>query len=236
MEKRISLELRGRKKSELESLDLSGAKTGGELEGLSEEFQNLTDLSLQNSSLTNIKLFPKLANLTRLDLSENRLSKGLEVLLDCPKLKYLLINENKFKELDSLEPLKNFKSLTHLDLAGNDFEDEDLKTKIFLMLPQLENLDGEDKDGNEAKSEGDDEDEEEDSDDEGEEEEESDEDDDGPGLSALYDNTGLLDEDDEEDFDAAGDVEGSDDDDLDEEEDEGQESQKGQKRKLEDAD
>ena len=44
-------------------------------------------------------MFPKLASLTKLDISENRLSKGLEVLKDCPNLKFLSINDNKFKEV-----------------------------------------------------------------------------------------------------------------------------------------
>jgi acidic leucine-rich nuclear phosphoprotein 32 family protein A/C/D len=48
-------------------------------QGLTEEFKSLKELDLKNSSLTHIKLFPKLPALTKLDLSENRLSKGLEV-------------------------------------------------------------------------------------------------------------------------------------------------------------
>merc|ERR1712018_400658 len=80
MDNRIGLELRGKKKSEVTELDLSGCNTGGEIVGLTEEFSALEQLDLQNTSLTNIKLFPKLAKLKKLDLSGNRLSKGLEVL------------------------------------------------------------------------------------------------------------------------------------------------------------
>ena len=69
------------------------------LQGLTDEFVKLEELDLKNASLTHIKLFPKLASLTKLDISENRLSKGLEVLKDCPKLKFLSINDNKFKEV-----------------------------------------------------------------------------------------------------------------------------------------
>ena len=79
-------------------------------------------------------MFPKLASLTKLDISENRLSKGLEVLKDCPNLKFLSINDNKFKEVRlltlikssifdffmtqvaTLEPLKALSKLTHLDI------------------------------------------------------------------------------------------------------------------------
>jgi len=238
MDKRISLELRGRKKCEVETLDLSGAKTGGELDGLTDEFETLSDLNLQDSSLTNIKLFPKLPSLTRLDLSLNRLSKGLEALTESKQLKFLTLSDNKFKDLDCFEPLKGLECLTHLDVAGNDFELEasDLKLKIFELLPQLEYLDGEDKDGNEVNE--DEEDDDEEDEDSGEEEESSDDEEDGPGLSALYDNTALLDEDDEDDFDANGAEGGEDEDeDIDDEEEENDEDDesKAKKRKIDEA-
>ena len=102
MDNRIGLELRGKKKAEVTQLDLSGCNTGGEIVGLTEEFSALETLDLQNASLTNIKLFPKLANLTKLDLSGNRLSKGLEVLKDCPSLKSLSLSNNKLKEIQLL--------------------------------------------------------------------------------------------------------------------------------------
>ena len=240
MDTRIGLELRGKKKSEVTILDLSNCKTGGEIDGLTEEFSALENLDLQNASLANIKLFPKLTNLKKLDLSENRLSKGLEVLKECKNLRTLSLNNNKFKEVDAIEPLKDLEFLTHLDIIeGNEFE-EDIRSKVFKLLPSLLFLDGVDKDGNEAKSEGEDGEEEEldDEEDSDEDEEDSDsDDDDGPGLSALYDNTALLDEDDEADFDAeaVGDVSSDDLGDEDEDEEEAQTS-KGQKRKLEDGD
>jgi len=239
MDIRIGLELRGKKKSEVTVLDLSNCKTGGEIDGLTEDFSALESLDLQNASLSNIKLFPKLPSLKKLDLSENRLSKGLEVLKDCKNLRNLSLTNNKFKEIETLEPLKDLQFLTHLDIMeGNEFEDPDTKTKVFKMLPHLLFLDGVDKDGNDAKSEEDgEEDEEEDLDDEdsGEEEESESDEDDGPGLSALYDNTANLDDDDEADFDAeaAGDESS---DDMGEEEEEEAQTSKGQKRKLEDGD
>ena len=62
-------------------------------------------------------MFPKLASLTKLDISENRLSKGLEVLKDCPNLKFLSINDNKFKEV-KLMTLKS-SILTFYGSGGN---------------------------------------------------------------------------------------------------------------------
>ena len=238
MDIRIGLELRGKKKSEVTVLDLSNCKTGGEIDGLTEDFSALENLDLQNASLSNIKLFPKLPSLTKLDLSENRLSKGLEVLKECKNLKNLSLINNKFKDIETLEPLKDLEFLTHLDIIeGNEFEDPDARNKVFKLLPHLQFLDGVDKDGNDAKSEEDGEEEEElDDEDSGEEEESESDDDDGPGLSALYDNTANLDDDDEADFDAeaAGDV--SSDDLGDEEEEEEAQTSKGQKRKLEEGD
>merc|ERR1712013_890634 len=212
--------------SEVTVLDLSNCKTGGEIDGLTEDFSALENLDLQNASLSNIKLFPKLPSLTKLDLSENRLSKGLEVLKECQNLKNLSLINNKFKDIERLEPLKDLEFLTHIDIIeGNEFEDPDARNKVFKLLPHLQFLDGVDKDGNDAKSEED-----------GEEEESESDDDDGPGLSALYDNTANLDDDDEADFDAeaAGDV--SSDDLGEEEEEEEAQTSKGQKRKLEEGD
>ena len=241
MDNRIGLELRGKKKSEVTQLDLSGCNTGGEIVGLTEEFSALEQLDLQNASLTNIKLFPKLANLKKLDLSGNRLSKGLEVLKDCPNLKSLSLSNNKLKEISTLEPLKDLQHLEQLELEDNEFAEskDEFRTQVFQLLPTLRLLDGKDKSGADVNSDDDDsdgEDDDEDLDDEEESgEEEESEDGDGPGLSALYDNTAELDDDDEADY-AADEAEGEESDLEDEEEEEEGEPNpegKGVKRKLE---
>jgi len=236
MDVRIGLELRGKKKSEVTELDLSNCKTGGEIDGLNEDFSSLKTLDLQNASLTNIKLFPKLPTLKKLDLSGNRLSKGLEVLKDCPNLESLTLSNNKFKEFETLQPLAHLK-LTHLDLDGNEFADskEEFRKKVFALLPSLVLLDGVNKDGVEDNSDDDDDDDEDEDieeEEDGEEEEESEEDEDGPGLSALYDKSTNLDEDDEEDYDGDG-AEAEDSADEDEEDEDEDTPQKGVKRKHE---
>ena len=238
MDVRIGLELRGKKKSEITELDLSNCKTGGEIDGLNEDFSSLETLDLQNASLTNIKLFPKLATLKKLDLSGNRLSKGLEVLKDCPNLESLSLTNNKFKEFESLQPLADLK-LTHLDLDGNEFPEskEEFRKKVFQLLPNLAILDGADKDGVEANSDDDDDDDDveddEDIEEEEDDDEESEEEEDGPGLSALYDKSANLDDDDEDDYDGEG-AEGEDSADEDVEDEEEETPQKGVKRKHED--
>merc|ERR1712029_1093710 len=185
-------ELREKKKEEVTELDLSNCKTGGEIDGLNEEFSALEQLDLQNASLTNIKLFPKLAQLKKLDLSGNRLSKGLEHLKDCPNLSSLSLVNNKFKDLKT----------PNLDLDGNEFPEpkDEFRKKVFEMLLSLLLLDGANKDGEEDNSDDEEDDDEEDGEDEEDEsgdDEESD-DEDGPGLSALYDNTANLDDDDDD--------------------------------------
>merc|ERR550534_1178110 len=104
----------------------------------------------------------------------------LTPLKECKNLKNLSLSNNKFKDIETLEPLKDLELLTHFDIMeGNEFDDPDTRTKVFKLLPHLQFLDGVDKDGNDAKSEEDGEEEEElDDEDSGEEEEESESDDD----------------------------------------------------------
>jgi len=254
MEKRISLESRGKEANQVTELNLDNVRTVGEFEGLTEQFSNLEKLSVVKAGLTSFKGFPKLPNLRKLDVSENRISSGLTHLKDCPNLTHLCLSNNKFKDVTALEPLKSLEHLTSLEIANNPLsESEEVRSRIFSMLPNLELLDNQDKEGNEA-SEDEDEDEvingvnhigdqnaddvedgddEEDLDDEDlEEEEEDSEEDDGPGLADLYNNPNLNDEDDG-DYDEGGDLEEDDDIEEEEVEDEEVESTRGKKRKFE---
>ena len=103
------------------------------------------------------------------------MSKGLENLKHCTKLKCLILNENRFKptkELEFLEPLVRLKTivdflildcflqaslpnLTHLELGEKFYNEDDeelnsnkIRTKAFSLLPQLQYLDLMDKHGN----------------------------------------------------------------------------------------
>jgi len=227
MEKRIELERRGKAPHEIIELNLDNTRAT-QIEGLTDEYTALKELSLIRIGLTSLKGFPKLPNLTKLELADNRISNGLVVLKDCPKLSHLNLSDNKIKDLEALEPLKSFDSLTHLDLFNNDIcNAEDYRSKVFKMLPNLKYLDDVDANGVENSEDEDDgvvaqngdggeSDDDDDEDDEGEEEEESeDEEEDGPGLAAIY-NDVLDDDEDGEDFDEEGEEE--DDDDIDEEE------------------
>ncbi|XP_030558565.1 acidic leucine-rich nuclear phosphoprotein 32 family member A isoform X2 [Drosophila novamexicana] len=133
--------------------------------GLTDEYTALETLSLINVGLTTLKGFPKLPNLKKLELSDNRISNGLNYLTTSPRLQYLNLSGNKIKDLETLKPLEEFKNLAVLDLFNNDATQvENYREKIFKMLPSLSFLDGFDCNDEEAQSEGDD-DEEDDKDD-----------------------------------------------------------------------
>jgi len=244
MEKRIELERRGKEPNQVKELNLDNARAT-QIEGLTDEYESLENLSLINVGLTTLKGFPKLPKLTKLELSDNRISNGLGALKDCPLLSDLNLSNNKVKDLEAIEPLKSFDSLTHLDLFNNDIcNTDDYRTKVFKLLPNLKYLDGADADDNdEAEEESDvedvdegedeagepgangaeeeDDDDDDDDDEDGDEEESDDgsddEEDDGEmTISDLY-KKNLDDDEDGEDFVEDGEEEDDDDDDIDEE-------------------
>ncbi|XP_014245483.1 acidic leucine-rich nuclear phosphoprotein 32 family member A-like [Cimex lectularius] len=142
MEKRIELEKRGRKPDQIYELNLDNCRSLT-IEGLTDEFTNLKSLSLINVGLTSLKGFPKLPNLQKLELSDNRISNGLNLLQTSPKLIYLNLSGNKITDLETLEPLKEFEHLKSLVLFNNDVTTiENYREQLFKLLPCLKYLDG----------------------------------------------------------------------------------------------
>lgn len=142
MEKRIELEKRGRKPDQIYELNLDNCRSTT-IEGLTDDFTNLKSLSLINVGLTSLKGFPKLPNLQKLELSDNRISNGLNLLHTSPKLTNLNLSGNKIKDLETLEPLKEFEHLKSLDLFNNEVTAIDnYREKLFKLLPSLKYLDG----------------------------------------------------------------------------------------------
>ncbi|XP_019873307.1 acidic leucine-rich nuclear phosphoprotein 32 family member A [Aethina tumida] len=242
MEKRVELEKRGRNPEDIKELNLDNSRSTS-IVGLTDEFSNLESLSLINVGLTSLKGFPKLPNLKKLELSDNRINNGLNLLETSPKLTHLNLSGNKIRDLDTLEPLKNFKNLKNLDLFNNEVTTVDsYREKIFKMIPNLKYLDGYDAEDKEA----DDSDAEEEvngNEDDTDEEGTSDDDDDldvSVGLRAVYSEN--LDEmSDEGDYEAVEEEEYDDVIEEEEEEDDGSEDDaqspnvsRGKKRKLED--
>lgn len=178
MRKRIDLELRGKDPQTIKELNLDSCR-GQQIDGLTDDFKNLEILSLINVGLTTIKGWPKLTNLRKLELSDNRIYGGLENLLTCPNLTHLNLSGNKIKELEELAPLAKLASLRNVDLFNCEVTKIDgYRDNVFKLLPTLKFLDGFDQ--NEQEDEEEDElDGCDDSDvEEGDEEEDDDEDDD----------------------------------------------------------
>ncbi|XP_028329811.1 putative acidic leucine-rich nuclear phosphoprotein 32 family member C [Gouania willdenowi] len=153
MKKRISLELRNRSPSEVQELVLDHCRSSdGKMEGLTDEFSNLELLSLINVGLTSMAGVPKLDKLRKLQLNDNRISGGLEVLAEqLVNLTHLDLSGNKFKDIGTLEPLKKLRALRSLDLFNCEATNlHTYRESIFKLLPQLVYLDGYDADDCEA--------------------------------------------------------------------------------------
>ncbi|XP_040002896.1 acidic leucine-rich nuclear phosphoprotein 32 family member B isoform X1 [Xiphias gladius] len=206
----------------------------GKIEGLTAEFVNLEFLSLINVGLISVSNLPKLGKLKKLELSDNRISGGLDVLAEkLPNLTHLNLSGNKLKDISTLEPLKKLDNLKSLDLFNCEVTNlNDYRESVFKLLPQLTYLDGYDMEDREASdSDGevdgdgvdDDEDEEgeEEEDEDGEEEdfdEEEEDEEDEDEVEGEEDDEEVSGEDEEEEFGQDGEVDEEDEDD-DEDED-----------------
>ncbi|XP_051901620.1 acidic leucine-rich nuclear phosphoprotein 32 family member E isoform X2 [Pristis pectinata] len=236
MKKRIILELRNRSPGEVAELVIDNCRSNeGEIEGFCDGFKELEYLSMINVGLKSLAKLPNLHKLLKLELSDNSISGGLELLSEkCPNLVYLNLSSNKIKDYSTVEPLKNLTHLKSLDLYNCDISNpNDYRESIFKLLPHITYLDGFDRDDQEAP--------------ESDDEEEDEEDEDGAAAAGGYyeeDEDEEEDEDDEEDEEEEDDEQEEveeDDDDDDDYVHEGEEGEagdqdavaQGQKRKRE---
>lgn len=197
MQKKIRLELRNRAPEEVTELVLDNCLcVNGEIEGLNDTFKKLEFLSMANVELSSLARLPSLNKLRKLELSDNIISGGLEVLAEkCPNLTYLNLSGNKIKDLSTVEALQNLKNLKSLDLFNCEITNlEDYRESIFELLQQITYLDGFDQEDNEAPDTEDD-----DDDEDGDEEEEEEEDEAGPGYECEEDDDEEDDDDDDDD-------------------------------------
>nr|XP_005610242.1 acidic leucine-rich nuclear phosphoprotein 32 family member E isoform X4 [Equus caballus]XP_023491041.1 acidic leucine-rich nuclear phosphoprotein 32 family member E isoform X2 [Equus caballus] len=113
MKKRINLELRNRAPEEVTELVLDNCLcVNGEIEGLNDAFKKLEFLSMANVELSSLARLPSLNKLRKLELSDNIISGGLEVLAEkCPNLTYLNLSGNKIKDLSTVEALMAMKMM-----------------------------------------------------------------------------------------------------------------------------
>ncbi|XP_032992635.1 acidic leucine-rich nuclear phosphoprotein 32 family member B-like [Lacerta agilis] len=234
MKKRLNLELRNKKPAEVKELVLDNCRSDdGKIGGLSSDFENLEFLSMINVNLLSVSNLPKLNKLRKLELSDNRISGGLEVLAEkTPNLTHLNLSGNKIKDINTLEPLKKLSHLRSLDLFNCEVTTLiSYRDSIFTLLPQLTYLDGFDTNDKEAPDSDPEvdglEDEYDENGEEGEEEDEEDEEE--------LDEDAVDDEEDEEDLDGEEEEDGVDDEEEEEGEDEDDDEDlpQGEKRKRE---
>ncbi|XP_063772486.1 acidic leucine-rich nuclear phosphoprotein 32 family member B-like [Pseudophryne corroboree] len=199
MKKRLNLELRNRKAAEVKEMVLDNCRSDGKITGLTADFVNMEILSMININLLSVSNLPKLEKLKKLELSDNRISGGLEVLAErTPNLTHLNLSGNKIKDINTLEPLKKLTHLMSLDLFNCEVTMlNNYRESVFALLPQLTFLDGFDADGQEA-PDSDPEPDGEDADENGEEGEEDEEEEDDLDEDELDEDEDVVDEEDVE--------------------------------------
>ncbi|KAL7090379.1 hypothetical protein ACP275_12G037300 [Erythranthe tilingii] len=139
---------------------------------LFEKFRNLQHLSMANIGASSLEQFPRLPNLQKLILSDNRIAGGLEFLVGAglESLRDLDLSNNRISDINDLRPLAQLR-LVSLDLYECPVTRvKDYRSRVFGLIRSLKYLDKMDAEENERPE----------SDDE-EEEEEDEEDDPGSG-------------------------------------------------------
>lgn len=140
---------------------------------LLERFQSLQHLSIANVGVSSLEKFPRLRNLQRLILSDNRIAGGLEFLVEAglDSLRDLDLSNNRIQFLEDLAPLARLR-LVSLDLYECPVTRiKDYRSRVFGLIRSLKYLDKMDADENERPE----------TDEEEEDDEEEDEDDPGSG-------------------------------------------------------
>eukprot|EP01018_Ginkgo_biloba_P024199 Gb_34082 [translate_table: standard] len=187
--------------SETVSLTLDGALKCAQCRlpppALFEQFSRLQHLSIANAGLTSLEGFPCLPQLKRLVLSDNRISGGLEYLVQAglKSLQDLDLSNNRVQVFEDLVPLSQL-NLLSLDLYECPVTRlPGYRARVFGIVKSLQYLDKTDVDGKERFE----------SDDEGEEVDSEDEEDvddfNGEDKSNGFRSVNPAGDQDEEDFD-----------------------------------
>lgn len=192
--------------SEVKELVLDGVKLRELTQQDSEflgRFSGLQYLSLNATGLQRLDNFPLLENLKVLEIQDNHISGGLDILQNYKNLRCLLLGGNKIKDFSELIVLKELPKLETLSLLLNPIAEknsESYRSIVFETLPNLQILDEMNKEGKEVEDYGYDDEEVEiiDDDTEGGDEEET---------SVHAASHGLPDDDDDDDFEDEDDEE-----------------------------
>ncbi|GIY94368.1 double-stranded RNA-specific editase 1 [Caerostris extrusa] len=145
MEEKIQNLLSENKATDVTEINLDGCSGPFKFHCL-QQFSNLEYLSLKNSSISSLRGFPKLPNLQKLDLSNNKLSSTIFFLHGCPQMTHLNLSNNKIKDISALKTLGKLKNLQSLLLVNCEIaHTPEYRKRIFHMIKNLKDLDGEDK-------------------------------------------------------------------------------------------
>ncbi|XP_039035409.1 acidic leucine-rich nuclear phosphoprotein 32-related protein-like isoform X2 [Hibiscus syriacus] len=134
---------------------------------MSEKFRNLQHLSIANIGVSSLEQFPRLLNLQKLILSDNRIAGGLEFLVEAglDSLRDLDLSNNRIHYIENLAPLAQLK-LVSLDLYDCPVTRvKDYRSRVFGFIKSLKYLDKMDAEENERPESDDEEDEEEEAED-----------------------------------------------------------------------
>jgi acidic leucine-rich nuclear phosphoprotein 32 family protein B len=125
-----------------------------------ERHQSLEHLSIAGVGVASLAGFPRLRNLTRLTLSDNRIAGGLEHLVEAglASLRDLDLSNNRIQDVDDLAPLARLR-LVSLDLYECPVTRvKDYRSRVFGLIRTLKYLDKMDADENERPESDDDDD------------------------------------------------------------------------------
>ncbi|KAE8701774.1 Acidic leucine-rich nuclear phosphoprotein 32-related protein [Hibiscus syriacus] len=119
---------------------------------LLEKFENLEHLSIANIGVSSLEQFPRLRNIQKLILSDNRIASGLEFLFEAglDSLRDLDFSNSRIQYIEDLAPLAQLKFVS-LDLYYQCpvTRVKDYRSRVFGLIKSLKYMDKMDAEGNE---------------------------------------------------------------------------------------
>ena len=114
-----------------------------------EKYSNLVHLSLNGFGLQSLKNFPKLPSLQVLEIRANELKGDDFAVIPTlyPELYKLKVGENQISSLDSFKSLSG-SNLNKIELQGTKAsQDKNYKETLFKLIPSLDIIDNQNKEG-----------------------------------------------------------------------------------------
>merc|ERR1712096_122358 len=90
-----------------------------------ESFPNLEVLTLNGVGLTSLKNFPTNKSLKMLELSDNKISGGLEFLSELTNLVSINISGNQLESFEALASLAKLTEIVSIDMFGNPITEKE---------------------------------------------------------------------------------------------------------------